>query len=354
MIMSRDKQRRDPPAAEPLRAPRQPGLRRTAGQLEELPLPVPRLDLRQHRRAARLSVQRRLRRADAKKELGLGAGRRASQPTAASSSAASPRTARSLAEHLGAAAEAIDRLCALARGRGRDHGRAGSSTRCKANWKMLVENETDGYHPQFVHSSIFERRRRAASASSTARSRRRSRRDLGDGHTENRPAARVPAHRHSRWAGSGPRGPACRTTSRSMQQASRRGRRAQIMIDGSPHVMIFPNLFIAEIQIFVLQPLAVDETVQHVTALQFKGAPDLNERMLRQTDRLGRPRRLPARRRLRDVRAQPARRAGAQPRVAARSPAACTASARDDERLPDRATPPTRCPAQHLARTTAS
>ena len=27
----------------------------------------------------------------------------------------------------------------------------------------------------------------------------------------------------------------------------------------------------------------MDETVQHVTALQFKGAPDLNERMLRQT-----------------------------------------------------------------------
>ena len=47
--------------------------------------------------------------------------------------------------------------------------------------------------------------------------------------------------------------------------------------------MIFPNLFIAEIQMFVLQPLAIDETVQHVTALQFKGAPDLNRRMLQQT-----------------------------------------------------------------------
>jgi hypothetical protein len=47
--------------------------------------------------------------------------------------------------------------------------------------------------------------------------------------------------------------------------------------------MIFPNLFIAEIQMFVLQPLGVDETVQHVTALQFKGAPDLNRRMRQQT-----------------------------------------------------------------------
>src|SRR2546423_15411842 len=47
--------------------------------------------------------------------------------------------------------------------------------------------------------------------------------------------------------------------------------------------MVFPNLFIAEIQLFVIQPTAVDETVQHVTAAQFKGAPDLNRRMLHQT-----------------------------------------------------------------------
>ncbi len=57
----------------------------------------------------------------------------------------------------------------------------------------------------------------------------------------------------------------------------------QVMIDGTPHIMIFPSLFIAEIQIFVLQPLSVNETVQHVTALQFKGAPDLNRRMRQQT-----------------------------------------------------------------------
>jgi phenylpropionate dioxygenase-like ring-hydroxylating dioxygenase large terminal subunit len=25
-----------------------------------------------------------------------------------------------------------------------------------ANWKFVVENETDGYHPAFTHASIFE------------------------------------------------------------------------------------------------------------------------------------------------------------------------------------------------------
>jgi hypothetical protein len=33
----------------------------------------------------------------------------------------------------------------------------------------------------------------------------------------------------------------------------------------------------------VIQPLAVDDSVQHVTALQFKGAPDLNRRLRQQT-----------------------------------------------------------------------
>ncbi len=47
--------------------------------------------------------------------------------------------------------------------------------------------------------------------------------------------------------------------------------------------MVFPNLFIAEIQLFVLQPLAVDRTVQHVTAIQIPGCDDINRRMLQQT-----------------------------------------------------------------------
>src|SRR5207245_11013458 len=54
-------------------------------------------------------------------------------------------------------------------------------------------------------------------------------------------------------------------------------------VDGSPPLMVFPNLFIAEIQLFVIQPLAVDDTVQHVTAVQLKGAPDMNRRLLQQT-----------------------------------------------------------------------
>jgi hypothetical protein len=46
--------------------------------------------------------------------------------------------------------------------------------------------------------------------------------------------------------------------------------------------MIFPNLFIAEIQVFNIQPVAVAECVQYSTAVQLAGAPELNKRMVSQ------------------------------------------------------------------------
>lgn len=187
----------------------------------------------------------------------------------------------SLAEHLGAAMRSIDALCDTSP-EGEVQLTAGFlKHKVKANWKFLVENETDGYHPSFVHASIFEVAQSGIgslySGNSTAVSR-----DFGNGHTENdlRPEFRK-RDEPLGWFG---------TTAEKLPDYVARMNAAhgpekarRIMIDGTPHVMIFPNLFIAEIQIFVIQPIAVDETVQHVTALQFKGAPDLNRRMRQQT-----------------------------------------------------------------------
>src|SRR5205085_1571613 len=55
--------------------------------------------------------------------------------------------------------------------------------RVRANWKMVVENETDGYHPQFVHASIFGVADSGIGNLYTDRSTAVSR-DLGNGHTE--------------------------------------------------------------------------------------------------------------------------------------------------------------------------
>lgn len=186
-----------------------------------------------------------------------------------------------LEEHLGAGREAIDRLV-----RNSPEGDVEITTgflqhKVKANWKFLVENETDGYHPQFVHASIFKVAESGIgslySADSTAVTRY-----LGNGHSENdlRPEFRLRGQPLGWFGTSAQRFPDYVVR---MQAAYGVEKANEIMIDGTPHVMIFPNLFIAEIQIFVLQALAVDETVQHVTALQFKGAPELNRRMRQQT-----------------------------------------------------------------------
>ena len=187
----------------------------------------------------------------------------------------------SLEEHLGAACGALDALVQSSP-EGEVEITAGFlQHKAKANWKFLVENETDGYHPQFVHASIFDVASSGIgdlySADSTAVAR-----DMGDGHTE------IDLRPEFRRIGQ-PMGWFGTTAERlpdyvaKMKAAYGEEKANQIMIDGTPHIMIFPNLFIAEIQIFVIQPLSVDETVQHVTALQFKGAPDFNRRLRQQT-----------------------------------------------------------------------
>mgnify|MGYP000261694169 CR=1 FL=1 len=187
----------------------------------------------------------------------------------------------SLEEHLGAAAQALDRLCETSPSGEVEITAGFLQHRAKSNWKFLVENETDGYHPQFVHASIFSVAKSGIGdlygPHSTAVAR-----DLGNGHTENdlRPEFRR-IDKPMNWFGtSAERLPEYVA---KMNAAYGEEKARQIMIDGTPHIMIFPNLFIAEIQIFVIQALAHDETIQHVTALQFKDAPDLNRRLRQQT-----------------------------------------------------------------------
>jgi fatty-acyl-CoA synthase len=185
-----------------------------------------------------------------------------------------------LAEHLGAAAGEIDRLVNLSPEGEIEINAGWLKHRARANWKLLAENETDGYHPQFVHSSIFTVADSgigdlyADGAESVTRA-------LGGGHSENdlRPEFRrlgVPMG----WFG---------TTEKKVPNYVARMREKhgdaaeEILIDGAPHVMIFPNLFIAEIQMFAIQPLAADLTVQHVTAVQLKGGEEINRRLLHQT-----------------------------------------------------------------------
>jgi phenylpropionate dioxygenase-like ring-hydroxylating dioxygenase large terminal subunit len=185
-----------------------------------------------------------------------------------------------LAEHLGAAAGELDRLARLSP-EGEVELTAGwLKHRTRANWKLLAENETDGYHPQFVHGSIFSVTGSTIgplySDNSTAVTR-----DLGGGHSENdlRPEFRK-FDEPMRWFGT----TEARVPDYVAAMRAKHGEAAEeILVEGAPHVMIFPNLFIAEIQVFVIQPLSADECVQHATAVQLKGAPELNRRMVSQS-----------------------------------------------------------------------
>jgi fatty-acyl-CoA synthase len=185
-----------------------------------------------------------------------------------------------LAEHLGEAAGELDRLARLSPDGEVELTAGWLKHRTRANWKLLAENETDGYHPQFVHGSIFSVTRSPIGALYSDKSTAVTR-NLGNGHSENdlRPEFRRIAE-PMRWFG---------TTQARVPGYVRRMREAygdaaeQILVEGAPHVMVFPNLFLAEIQVFVIQPVSAGECVQHSTAVQLKGAAELNRRMVSQS-----------------------------------------------------------------------
>src|SRR6201996_9003080 len=185
-----------------------------------------------------------------------------------------------LLEHLGAAAGEMDRLARLSP-EGRVELTAGwLQHQTRANWKLLAENETDGYHPQFVHGSIFGVTGSPIGALYSDKSAAVTR-DLGGGHSENdlRPEFRQ-GGQPMRWFGtSEQRVP---EYAAAMRQAYGAGAE-QIMIEGGPHVMIFPNLFVAEIQVFNIQPATPGECVQYVTAVQLAEGRELNRRMISQS-----------------------------------------------------------------------
>jgi len=180
-------------------------------------------------------------------------------------------------EYLGGAAGEIDRLCRLSPTGELDLSKGWLKHRTRANWKLVMENETDGYHPPFAHGSILtvtgshigELYGEASEAVT---------RDLGNGHAENdlRPQFRKYGEL-MKWNGNG----ADRVPDYVQGMRELHGDAAEeILIEGAPHLMVFPNLFIAEITVFMIQPVSVGECIQYSTPVQFKGAPDLNRRML--------------------------------------------------------------------------
>jgi len=152
-----------------------------------------------------------------------------------------------------------------------------------SNWKMLVENNTDGYHVNFVHDSFARGIKVQYKYDNVLVSNEAKLeavvRDLGNGHAEidYAPTYRKPLV----WLGTEPdRYP---EYTRLMHEAYGQAAADEALREGPPHSYIFPNLFIAETAVTMIQPLSVDKCVNWHTPLYYKGVPrEVNERILRQ------------------------------------------------------------------------
>jgi len=69
-----------------------------------------------------------------------------------------------------------------------------------------------------------------------------------------------------------------------MRQTYGDARADKYMIEGPPHAIIFPNLFLAELNISFFIPVSASQVVQYYTPMLLKGAPEVNARALRQTE----------------------------------------------------------------------
>jgi phenylpropionate dioxygenase-like ring-hydroxylating dioxygenase large terminal subunit len=195
-------------------------------------------------------------------------------------------TGISIDEHLGNGKLLIDRLCDLAPD-GEIEIKAGSlKHRMKCNWKMLMENDTDAYHPQFVHGGLFKARtggRPTPPPTAAQRSRGGVKvRDWGSGHAELDPRPMRGTGRLFGWLPGNAEKDSANFVARLEAKLGKEAAHAAL-VDGPPHATIFPNLFLGQCNIIVVQPLGVADTIQYTTPLSLKGAPEMDRHILTHT-----------------------------------------------------------------------
>src|SRR5512144_2516023 len=189
----------------------------------------------------------------------------------------------SLAEHLGPATRLIDRSCDLSP-EGLIELTAGwVRHRCAANWKMLPENDSDGYHLGFAHQALFRTVRNAQyqRVVGDERAIKAVVRDWGHGHIEIdwSPGYQKPFE----WLGSAS-GPAVEDYVQAMERRYGAEATRRRIMQGPAHALIFPNLFLGETNIAIVEPVGVEECVHWHTPMFLKGVPQFNDRLLRMAE----------------------------------------------------------------------
>lgn len=188
-----------------------------------------------------------------------------------------------LMDHLGRAKLLIDRSCDMSP-TGRIKLTAGwAKQRFEANWKMLPENDTDGYHVNDVHASFAQviNSQYDSAVIQSEESLLSQTKAWGNGHTE---LYFSPTYkRHLEWLNTR----ADRYPDYAAQMKAHHGdaKAEDILRNGPPHAAIFPNLFLGEMNIVIFQPISANECVQWHTPMLLEGAPDeLNARIIRNSE----------------------------------------------------------------------
>jgi phenylpropionate dioxygenase-like ring-hydroxylating dioxygenase large terminal subunit len=187
-----------------------------------------------------------------------------------------------LVEHLGAATGLIDRSCDLSPAGEIELTAGWVKHRCAANWKTLPENDSDGYHLGFVHLALFKTvRMQYQRVVGDERAIKAVVRDWGHGHIEIdwSPGYEGPFE----WFG-GASGPAVDDYVAALERRDGPELARRRIMQGPAHALIFPNLFLGETNIAIVEPVDVEECVHWHTPMFLKGAPQLNGRLLRMAE----------------------------------------------------------------------
>ncbi|HEV7470263.1 MAG TPA: Rieske 2Fe-2S domain-containing protein [Pseudonocardia sp.] len=188
-----------------------------------------------------------------------------------------------LAEHLGRSTKAIDRLLALSPNGTLDLRAGWMKHQHMSNWKMVMENNVDGYHALFTHESVYSAVREAKVSHVPSKVEVYVR-DLGQGHSEiDYSAEYTRLDEEFVWFGRAPRAKLPNYVA-AMERAYGPEDTHSAFVVGPPHTLIFPNLFLAEMNIMMVEPIAPGETVAYTTPALIPDQDEMNGRMLRRTE----------------------------------------------------------------------
>lgn len=146
-----------------------------------------------------------------------------------------------------------------------------------------MENNVDGYHALFTHASVYDAIRPAKVSHVPAKVKTVFR-DLGGGHSEIDYSAEYrKLDEEFVWYGRIPRAKLPEYVE-ALEAAHGPEKAHDALVVGPAHTLIWPNLFLAEMNVMYVEPIATDETIAYTAAVVIPGQEKLNQRTMRRSE----------------------------------------------------------------------